>query len=196
MPGSLHETRGAWGQKDTERPKVSRSRQEDSGLLEEARRQRERQQQEQNRKIQEQQFREQKIRQIIQQVKMYVEDWDWQNWEAPTETRVKVKMAIERTLLRMNILDLPYQEVLEVGQAVRDRIYARYRQTQSVHPVQLQTQEVIMPMKKVLSGWFFCPQCDDEFELDRTPEKEARCPTCGVRLEKDEESDNDASTDD
>ena len=37
------------------------------------------------------------------------------------------------------------------------------------------------------SGYFICPLCDEEFELDREPEKDSKCEDCGVPLEELEE---------
>ena len=41
-----------------------------------------------------------------------------------------------------------------------------------------------MPMQKVLSGYFECPLCEEEYELDRTPE--AAGPMRGVPREAGE----------
>ena len=53
-----------------------------------------------------------------------------------------------------------------------------------------------MPMHKVLTGFFICPDCENEFELDRMPETKAICADCGARLEaledEDEDDDDDA----
>jgi transcription initiation factor IIE alpha subunit len=46
-------------------------------------------------------------------------------------------------------------------------------------------------MRRLLSGLYFCPQCDDDFDLDLTPESEARCPTCRVVLEEDQGAEED-----
>ncbi|MEO7862418.1 MAG: hypothetical protein ABIU05_18695 [Nitrospirales bacterium] len=48
-----------------------------------------------------------------------------------------------------------------------------------------------MPMHKILTGYFICPTCEEEFNLDRVPEKEAVCADCRVSLEELEEEDDD-----
>ena len=46
-----------------------------------------------------------------------------------------------------------------------------------------------MPMHKVLTGYFICPRCDEEFDLHRVPEQDAVCQECRVPLEEVEEED-------
>jgi len=134
---------------------------------------------------------EQRKRQLIQQIKSNVVDLYWQGLDLPTEAKVDAKLAIEKKLLELPILELPYYEIQQVGEAIRDRIYSRYRQSQSVPQIQPQKKEVVMPMKRLLTGLYFCPQCDDDFELDLTPQSEARCPNCRVALEEDDDQGED-----
>ena len=44
-----------------------------------------------------------------------------------------------------------------------------------------------MPMQKVLSGYFECRLCEEDYELDRVPEQEALCSECHVKLEERDE---------
>ena len=155
------------------------------GRIEENRRQAELRKEEERRKQIVQQQQEQRKRQLIQQIKANVVDLYWLGLDLPTEVKVDAKLAIEKTLAKLPILELPYYEVQQHGEAIRDRIYSRYRQSQSVPHIQPQKKEVVMPMKRLLTGLYFCPQCDDDFELALTPQSEARCPTCRVALEKD-----------
>ena len=138
---------------------------------------------------------EHRKRQLIQQIKFNVVDLYWQGMDLSVETKVGAKMAIEKKLLELPILELPYYEVQQIGEAIRDRIYSRYRQSQSVPQIQPQKGEIVMPITKVLSGFFYCPECDSDYELDRTPENEARCPSCRIALVEDldqgEEQDSD-----
>ena len=48
-----------------------------------------------------------------------------------------------------------------------------------------------MPMHRVLTGYFMCPRCDEEFELNLVPEKEAVCADCRVPLEELEMDEDD-----
>lgn len=162
------------------------------GRIEENRRQAELRKEEERRKQIVQQQQEQRKRQLIQQIKANVVDLYWLGMDLPTEAKVHAKQVIEQKLSRLPILELPYYEVQQNGEAIRDRIYSRYRQSQSVPHIQPQKKEVVMPMRKLLSGLFICPRCEEEYELDRTPEKEAKCETCQVTLEEgDDEEDLD-----
>jgi len=104
------------------------------------------------------------------------------------EAQVEAKLSIEQKLLTLPILDLPFFEILQIGQALRDSVYGKFRQNQSTHNIHPQKKELNMPITKLLSGLFDCPSCGDEFALDLTPEKEARCPECNVTLEEIEDS--------
>jgi len=156
------------------------------GQIEENRRQVALRTEEERRKQIVQQQQEQRMRQLIQQIKTNVVDLYWQGMDLPTEAKVQAKQDIEKKLHELPILELPYYEVQQHGEAIRDRIYSRYRQSQSVPQIQPQKKEVVMPMKRLLTGLYFCPQCDDDFELDLTPQSEARCPACRVALEEDD----------
>jgi transcription initiation factor IIE alpha subunit len=45
--------------------------------------------------------------------------------------------------------------------------------------------------KKVYSGVYACPVCDDEFELKRASGSELECPDCGEQLEPTEDKEDD-----
>ena len=78
-----------------------------------------------------QQQQEQRKRQLIQQIKSNVVDLYWLGMDLPTEAKVHAKQVIEQKLSRLPILELPYYEVQQHGEAIRDRIYSRYRQPSS-----------------------------------------------------------------
>jgi hypothetical protein len=141
-------------------------------------------------------------REVIQQLKLLVVDLYF-TWEPiPLEARAEAKMQIERTLSALPLVELPPWERQQLATGVRDRVFAPYRKTlmpgaAAVPPpreistiVHTQPTEVIMPMHRVLTGYFICPRCDEEFELDRMPEKEAVCEDCRVPLEELEEDED------
>ena len=191
------QTRSISGRRGEEEGLPSRS-QEQGSQIEDVRREKERRHMEETQKTLERKATEQRIRQVLQKIKSNVVDLYWQWPDVPREAKVQAKLAIEHTLLRLPILDLPYFEIHQIGEAVRDRIYERYHQDQLIQPVQVQKKELTMPMTKVLSGLFICPRCEEEYELDRTPENEAQCVSCHVKLEElDEDADwGDEQTDD
>ena len=103
-------------------------------------------------------------------------------------------------------MELPVHELQQLGTAIREKVYRSYRtrevpvfppphQTATPMTVHHAPREVAMPMHRILSGFFMCPSCYEEFELDLTPEKEAVCPDCGVRLEEFDEEDDDGDED-
>ena len=153
-------------------------------------------------------IREGQTRTQIQQVKLLVIDAYFSFDPIPLEAIAEAKEEIERKLGTLPILELPQWELQQHATAIRERIYSRYRQTRaqtnvavplprdvSLPLVHAQPKEVAMPMHRILSGFFMCPSCDEEFELDLTPEKEAVCPDCGVRLEEFDEEDDDGDED-
>ena len=173
-------------------------------IVQEVRRQWEARQAEKRWQAAEQQSRAAQQREIIQQLKLLVVDLYF-TWEPiPPEARGEAKAQIERTLSALPLLELPPWERQQLATGVRDSVFARFHKTPTqlsvarpsrddvpqttVHP---QSIEVLMPMHKVLSGFFICPRCDEEFELDRMPEKEAVCEDCHVPLEELEEDGED-----
>jgi len=158
------------------------------GRIEENRRQVELRKEMERRKQADQRQQEQRKRQLVQQIKSNVVDCYWL-CDVPMEARVEAKLAIEKKLFSLQILELPHYEIQQVGEAIRERIYSRYRQNQSVQQVQPTQKENIMAITKLVSGLFICPKCEIEYELDRTHEKDARCSTCHVNLEEVEEED-------
>ena len=111
---------------------------------------------------------------------------------------IEAKEAIERKLLTLPLLELPLTELQQIGTGLRDTIYDRYRTPAVSAPVQptslitsnpLPTQEVTMPKRKVLSGYFECPLCEEKYELIRTPEREALCEACHAKLVEVEDDD-------
>ena len=115
----------------------------------------------------------------------------------PAAALADAKVAIERHLPTHPILELPRMEVQQIAVGIRDKVYDGYRTSAGSTPVQptsritsnpLPTQEVTMSKQRVLSGYFICPLCDEEFELDLEPEKDAKCEDCGVPLEELEEN--------
>ncbi len=111
-------------------------------------------------------------------------------------------MQIERILSALPLVELPPWERQQLAIGVRDRVFASYRTIPMPNAaaalpreistiVHAQPTEVIMPMRKVVSGFFECPLCQEEYELDRVPEPEAKCDACHVKLEEVEEEDDD-----
>lgn len=155
----------------------------------------------------EQRTRSAQQRTLIQQIKMLVVDMHV-TWEPlPPEARANAKEQIERTLTTLPILELPPLELQQIATGVRERVFAHFRKppiqpplvvpsrtdvTQT--PIHAQPTEVIaMPIQRVLTGYFICPRCEDEFNLDLVPEKEAVCADCRVPLEEldiDEDGDD------
>jgi hypothetical protein len=119
----------------------------------------------------------------------------------PSAAIAEAKEAIERKLITLPILELPLTELQQIGTGLRDTIYDRYRTPAVSAPVQptslitsnpLPTQEVTMPKRKLVSGYFACPLCEEEYELDRVPEREAVCDECHVKLQEINEGNDDA----
>ena len=150
--------------------------------------------------------RAERTRGAIQQIKFLVIDCHFPSDPIPMEAIAQAKEEIERKLGTLPILDLPQWELQQHATAIRERIYSRYRQppTQTsvavpprrdvtpslIHP---QPKESDMPIHRIVSGFFICPTCEEEYALDRTPEASANCPDCHVPLEElaDDEEDDD-----
>jgi hypothetical protein len=172
-------------------------------IVQEVRRQWEARQADKRRQATEQRSRAAEQRQVIQYLKLLVVDLYFTREPIPPEARAEAKMEIERTLATLPLLELPPWEQQQLAIGVRDRVFASYRKAPTpnaatVPPpreistiVHAQPTEVIMPMHKVLTGYFICPCCDEEFELDRMPEKEAVCEDCRVPLDELEEDEVD-----
>jgi hypothetical protein len=173
-------------------------------IRQEVRRQWEAHQAEKHRQAAEHQARAAQQREIIQYLKLLVVDLYFTGEPIPAEARAEAKLELERTLATLPLLELPSWERQQLATGVRDRVFASYRTTPTpnaattVPPtreistiVHAQSTEVIMPMHKVLTGYFICPRCDEEFELDRMPEKDAVCADCRVPLEELEEDEVD-----
>lgn len=172
-------------------------------IVQEVRRQWEARQAEKRRQAAEQRSRAAEQREIIQHLKLLVVDMYFTREPMPPEALAEAKEQIERTLSALPLLELPLWERQQLATGVRERIFAPYRKTPTpnaaaVPPpreistiVHAQPMEVIMPMQKVLTGYFICPRCDEEFELDRMPAKEAVCDDCRVPLEELEEDEED-----
>ena len=171
-------------------------------IVQEVRRQWEARQAEKRRQAAEHQARAAEQRQIIQYIKLLVVDMYFTLEPIPLEARAEAKAQIERTLSALPLMELPQWEQQQLATGVRERVFAPYRTTPTpnaaaVPPlreistiVNAQPTEVIMPMHRVLTGYFICPRCDEEFELDRMPEKEAVCDDCHVPLEELEEDED------
>ena len=41
-----------------------------------------------------------------------------------------------------------------------------------------------MPIRRLVSGTFFCAKCEEEFLLTRVVEDQVACPSCGGGLEE------------
>lgn len=172
-------------------------------IRQECRRQWEALQEEERRHADEQRSRAAQQRSLIQEIKWLVVDMHFTREPMPPEARAEAKEQIERTLTTLPILDLPRVEVQQIAAGVRERLFAQFRRppapvalpshrdvtqnTVHTHPT-----EVPMPMQKVLTGYFICPRCDEEFELDLVPEKEAVCEDCRVPLEELEVDEDDS----
>ena len=170
-------------------------------IRQEVRRQWEALQDEERREAAEQRSRAAQQRSVIQHLKLLVVDMFF-TWEPiPPEARAEAKEQIERKLITLPILDLPLLELQQIATGVRERVFAPFRNppppvvvpsrsnvTQTLLPAH--STEVAMPLRKVLSGFFECPSCGEEYELDRVPEQEAVCEECHVKLEEvDDEGD-------
>ena len=152
----------------------------------------------------EQRQRAERTRALIQHVKCLVVDCYFSFNPIPPEAIAEAKEEIERKFATLPILELPQSELQQHATAIRERVYAPHRKTPmqksvaapprrdvATPPVHSQPKENAMPMIRILSGDFYCPGCDAEFELDRTPEKEAVCADCGVQLEEFEDEGED-----
>jgi hypothetical protein len=180
-------------------------------IRQEVRRQWEALQDEERRHAAEQRSRAAEQRSIMQHLKLLVVDMFF-TWEPiPPEARAEAKEQIERTFATLPILDLPPAERQQIATSVRERVFAQFRKTTTHNAAAVplppavtttfhsQPKEVTMPMHKVLTGYFICPRCEEEFELELVPEKEAVCEDCRVPLEElelDEDEDEEEDGDD
>lgn len=150
-----------------------------------------------------QQERATRMRALIQHTKLVVIDFYCAWPPVPSAAIAEAKLAIEREMMQLPLLELPLLELQQIGNGIRDQIYDRHRTpTVSVPvpptslttptPSPLSTQEVNMPKRKVVSGFFECPMCDQQYELERVPEREAVCDECHEKLQEVTEGDDDA----
>jgi hypothetical protein len=141
-----------------------------------------------------------RIRTLVQEIKFFAVDAHFQWPPVPPAALADAKIALERELPTHPLLDLPRLEVQQIAVGIRDKVYARYRtpavavptpSTSLITPTPsyLSPKEAAMPMQKVLSGYFECPVCEEEYELDRVPELEAKCDACHVKLVEVEDDD-------
>jgi hypothetical protein len=154
------------------------------------------------RRAEEQRARDAQQRILIQEIQWLVVDLYFNREPMPPEALAEAKAEIARTFATLPIAEMSLWERQQIATSVRERVFAPYRKTlmpsaAAVPPpreittiVHAQPTEVIMPMHRVLTGYFICPRCDEEFELDRMPEKEAVCDDCHVPLEELEEDED------
>jgi len=172
-------------------------------IEQEVRRQWEARQAEKRRCAEEQRARDAQQRILIQQIQWLVVDLYFNREPMPPEALAEAKAEIARTFATLPIAEMSLWERQQIATSVRERVFAPYRKTlmqlsvagPSRHDVpqttvHAQSMEVLMPMHKVLTGYFICPRCDEEFELDRMPAKEAVCDDCHVPLEELEEDED------
>jgi hypothetical protein len=144
-----------------------------------------------------------RIRAIVQEVKFLVVDLYCPWPPVPPAALAEAKVAIERHLPTHPLLELPRMEVQQIGGAIRDKVYSPYQTPAGAVPAPssslitptpspLPTQEVIMSKRKIVSGFFECPMCDQQYELERVPEREAVCDECHEKLQEVNEGDDDA----
>jgi hypothetical protein len=150
-----------------------------------------------------QQQRATRIRALLQEIKFIAVDVHFQWPPVPPAALADAKIALERELPTHPLLDLPRMEVQQIAAGIRDKVYGRYRTPAVSAPVpptslitsipnHLSSKEAAMPMRKVVSGYFECPLCEEEYELDRVPESEAVCDACHAKLEEVDEEVDDA----
>lgn len=136
----------------------------------------------------EERARQEKTRKIVQDLKWWVVDCYPLPWRVPREAMAAAKIAIERELQALPILELPWSELYEIAAAVRDRIYKSYSSQQAKaklapQPHFLQTQPPL------LTGAFVCPRCGETYDLDDASESESVCEECDIPLEREEDAD-------
>ena len=151
---------------------------------EERRRREEKQEREEAERHRRQREAEDKVtrrREIIQSVKQVVIDCYFVKGHIPNEAKADAKVAIEKTLENLSVLELPRTELNQIAEGIRDKIYAPYKDP--IKEEQTTRKEVLdMPKKKLFSGIYECPDCGIEFTLDRADEDDLLCD-CGAPLE-------------
>ena len=128
-----------------------------------------------------------KKREVLQRIKSSVIDWHFIGDDVPTEAKAKAKLEIERELARLPLLELPHYELRQIGEGIRDQVYAPYlKEISDLKQKQLNQRKEDLEMAKtrLLSGIFVCPKCEEEFELARESEEEAVCEDCNTPLEE------------
>jgi DNA-directed RNA polymerase subunit RPC12/RpoP len=127
-----------------------------------------------------------KKREAIQEVKRKVVDWYFSSYSVPAAAKAQVKMEVERVLATLPIAELPLSELIQIGEGIRDKIYAPYENAITAQNKTSQiSQEVLkMSRERLISGIYFCPNCNEEFDLHRENEAGLICEECGGRLEE------------
>jgi transcription initiation factor IIE alpha subunit len=125
-------------------------------------------------------------RETIQEVKKKVVDWYFSSQNIPGEAKAQVKMEVERVLTTLPIAELPLSELIQIGEGIRDKIYAPYENAITAQNKTSQTSQEVLKMsrERLISGIYFCPNCDEEFDLHRENEAGLICEECGGRLEE------------
>ena len=124
-----------------------------------------------------------KKRQIVQEVKSRVVDWHFSLHNIPNEAKARVKIEIERVLATLPVSELPITELIQIGEGIRDKVYAPYEKTVDVHK-QPNREEIAMSKERLISGIYLCANCDQEFDIQRETEAGLICEDCGGRLEE------------
>ena len=124
-------------------------------------------------------------RQIVQQLKSVVVDGDLR-WDPPIPIQAKaaVKLAIEQEFFQLPLLEIPFFELQQRAEALRENLYARYLRKKESSVSISHHREVSMPKTRLLSGLYACDRCNFEYELERVPASDAVCEACGVQLEE------------
>ena len=124
-----------------------------------------------------------KKRETVQEVKSRVVDWHFSLYNIPSEAKARVKIEIERVLATLPVSELPMSELIQIGEGIREKAYAQFEKT--VDTQEQPNMEVKkMAKERLISGIYLCPECDEEFEINREKEAELVCEDCGVRLEE------------
>lgn len=135
----------------------------------------------------EKELRERRRRKIIQDIKHTVIDRHiiWPSVSA--ETKATAKLAIEKTLSTLQVLELPRSELIELAEGLRAKTYSLYHNPKdSKKPAK--KEDCNMGKTELFSGLFQCQVCDSEFELDLATKEELDCD-CGGRLEQVDDDD-------
>jgi hypothetical protein len=134
------------------------------------------------------------VRTVVVRLHMDVVDHHGPSSDVPEEGRIRAKAAIEKEVWlipRLDLLDIMehhFEGLISRAEQIRDREYRRYQiETEEIKKRQQEVKK--MSKKRILTGDFICPKCEEEFALDREPEDKAFCDFCRIPLE--ELNDND-----